>query len=99
MPDNDEKHTSVLVKDWLRNNDIQVMQWPSSSPNLNPIEHLWDVFEDRVKKHHSKNKTELTLHLIEEWSKIELSVLAKLFDSVPSRLNECIRMKGYATRY
>ena len=50
-------------------------------------------------KHHSKNKTELTLHLMEEWNKIELSVLEKLVDSVPSRLNECNRMKYYATRY
>ena len=36
---------------------------------------------------------------MEEWSKIELSVLEKLVDSVSSRLNECIRMKDYATRY
>ena len=36
---------------------------------------------------------------MEEWSKIELSVLEKLVDSVPSRLNKCIRMKSYATRY
>ena len=36
---------------------------------------------------------------MEEWSKIELFVLEKLVDSVPSRLNECIKMKGYATRY
>ena len=66
MNGNDPKHTSTLVKDWLRNNGIQVMQWPSSSPDLNPIEHLWDVLKDRVKKHHSKNKIELALHLMEK---------------------------------
>ncbi len=99
MHDNDPKHTSALVKDWLRNNGVQVLQWPSSSPDLNPIEHLWDVLEDRLKKHYPTNKTELALRLVEEWNKIEMSVLAKLVGSVPSRLNECIKMKGYLTRY
>ena len=88
MHDNDPRYTSALVKDWLRNSSIQEMQWPSASPGLNSIEYLWDVLEDCVKKHHSKNKTKLTLHLMEEWSKIELSMLEKLVDSVPSRLNE-----------
>lgn len=99
MHDNDPKHRSALVRDWLRNNGIEVLQWPSSSPDLNPIEHLWDVLEDQVKKRQPRNKKELSLYLVEEWNKIELSVLQKLVDSVPSRLNECIKMKGYATRY
>ena len=55
----------TLVKNWLRSDGIQVMQWPSSSPDLNPIEHLWDELEDRVKKHHSKDKIELALYLME----------------------------------
>ena len=52
MHDNESKHTSALIKDWLRNNGIQVMQWMSSSADFNFIEPLWDVLEDRVKKHH-----------------------------------------------
>lgn len=99
MHDNDPKHNSALVNDWLRNNGIQVLQWPFLSPDLNPIEHVWDVLEDRVKKHHPKNKTELALHLVEEWNKIDLSVFTKLVSSVPNRLHECIKMKGYPTRY
>lgn len=99
MHDNDPKHTSALVNDWLRNNNIKVLEWPSSSPDLNPIEHLWDELERRMKKHHPKNKAELGQCLLEEWQKIELPVLAKLVDSVPNRLDECIKMKGYPTRY
>ena len=41
-----------------------------TSADLNPIEYLWDVLEDRVKKHHSKNKIELAIDLMEEWNKL-----------------------------
>ncbi|CAF1047918.1 unnamed protein product [Didymodactylos carnosus] len=88
-----------IPRHWMRNNGVRVLQWPSSSLDLNPIERLWDVLEDRVKKRQPKSKTELALHLVEEWNKTELPVLAKLVGSVPSRLNECIKMKGYSTRY
>ncbi|CAF1233788.1 unnamed protein product [Didymodactylos carnosus] len=74
MHDNDPKHTLALVRSWLRNNGVRVLQWPSSSPDLNPIEHLWDVLEDRVKKRQPKNKAELALHLVEEWNKIERTI-------------------------
>ena len=42
--------------------------------------------------------TQLEHLLIQEWNKIELPVLEKLVDSVPSRLYECIKMKGYPTK-
>ena len=43
--------------------------------------------------------TKLELLLIHEWNKIELSVLEKLVDSVPSRLYKCIKTKDYPTKY
>ena len=59
MHDNDPKHTSGLVKDWLKQKTIQTLSWPSFSPDLNPIENLWDELERRVKKHQPKNLPEL----------------------------------------
>ena len=51
-----------------------------------------------MKKHQSKNLQELELHLTQEWNNNELSVLEKLVDSVASRSNECVKMKGYPTK-
>ena len=35
--DNDPKHTSKKVKKWLADNEIEVLEWPAQSPDLNPI--------------------------------------------------------------
>ena len=96
MHNNDPQHTSGVIKDWLKRKRIQRL---ASPPYLSPIENLWNELERRVKKYQPKSTTELKLLLIQEWNKIELFVLEKLVDSVPSRLYECIKMKDYSTKY
>ena len=97
--DNDPKHTAVTVKDWLKGKRIETLKWPPFSPDLNPIEHMWDELERRMKKHHPKNKEELKKALLQEWNGIGTDVTQKLVDSVPNRLYECVRVHGYPTRY
>ena len=35
--DNDPKHTAKATKEWLKKKHIKVLEWPSQSPDLNPI--------------------------------------------------------------
>ncbi|CAF4204233.1 unnamed protein product, partial [Rotaria sordida] len=97
--DNDPKHTARIVKNWLDNQGIKRLIWSPFSPDMNPIEHLWDELERRMKKHQLKNENELRDILQAEWEGIGQNITNKLVESVPSRLYECLRMKGHPTRY
>ncbi|KAG0424891.1 Transposable element Tcb2 transposase, partial [Dictyocoela muelleri] len=75
--DNDPKHSSKHVKEYLENRKIDVMIWPSQSPDLNPIEHLWAILKKRIAIVKVKNLTELKDVIVKEWNNIDVSICEK----------------------
>lgn len=97
--DNDPKHSSRLVQDWLHNNGITCLDWPPYSPDLNPIEHLWSDLKKRCEKHKPKTIEELITLIQLEWAATDKEYLKKLVDSLPRRCRAVIANKGHASGY
>ena len=68
--DNDPKHTSKVVEKWLKDSKVKVLEWPSQSPDLNPIENLWVDLKKRVRARRPTNLTQLQQLCQEEWDRI-----------------------------
>lgn len=97
--DNDPKHVAHVVKMWLIHKVPHLLVTPPQSPDLNPIEHLWDHLDKRLRKHVITSKPQLKALLLTEWQEISNDYLQKLTHSMPDRLKEVKRLKGYPTKY
>lgn len=97
--DNDPKHTAKATKEWLRKKHLKVLEWPSQSPDLNPIENLWRELKVRVARQQPRNLKALEKICMEEWAKIPAAVCANLVKDYRKRLVSVIANKGFCTKY
>lgn len=100
VQDNDPKHSSYLVREWLLYNVRRKLEYPPQSPDLNVIEYLWDHMKRQLwKRNNITSKSTLKAALLEEWSRIPIETLQKLSRSMPARLMEVLNAKGGPTKY
>ena len=99
--DNDPKHTARRTQEWLAGYGIEVLDWPAQSPDLNPIEHLWDHLKRRLNDY---DEVPTSVHALwqrveEEWEKIGMTECLKLVESMPRRVAAVLSAKGGSTKY
>ncbi|KAK3536029.1 hypothetical protein QTP70_025510, partial [Hemibagrus guttatus] len=97
--DNDPKHTSKSTSEWLKKNKMKTLEWPSQSPDLNPIEMLWHDLKKVVHARNPSNVAELQQFCKDEWAKIPPQRCNRLIASYRKRLIAVVAAKGGPTGY
>ena len=99
--DNASVHTFHSTMQWFSSKKIQVISWPSCSPDLNPIENIWGVLPRRIYANNTQYATmnDLKKAIVDAWDNLEQSLIDKLISSMPDRLIEVASKKGGPTHY
>jgi transposase len=101
--DNARSHTERETMDYLEQNNINVLPWPSKSQDLNPIEHLWDQLDKRVLQRQPPPQTldQRRQMLQQEWRTIPRNndIVRNLIESMPRRCRAVLAARGGHTRY
>lgn len=94
--DNARPHRARLVDRFLEEHHIQRMVWPSRSPDLNPIEHMWDALGRRVAGLVPPPQTlhDLQRSLSQQWTLIPNELVDNLIGSMRRRCEACIAVRG-----
>ena len=93
VADNWSVHKNAAAKEFYMKNKIRCIEWPSYSPDLNPIENLWGLMKEKLSKINIKTKQELKDKVIEIKEEIEGSFIENCIYSMRKRLKEVIRLK------
>ncbi|GFU67770.1 transposable element Tcb1 transposase [Trichonephila clavipes] len=96
MDDNAHPHRTNIVDECLQSEEITRMVWPAYSPNLNPIEHEWDMLGQRIAARQPSPTCLLEIRraLLDEWCNIPQDQIGNLILSMPTRCKACIASFG-----
>ena len=94
--DNAPCHVSKSSLAFFKSNKIELLDWPSNSPDLNPVENIWSILTERLyrtkKAYNTKEK--LWKNIIKEWKNIKPELCLKLVETLDNRLEMVISNRG-----
>ncbi len=96
-------HKAQIISEWFleHDNEFTLLKWPPQSPDLNPIEHPWDVVEReiRIMDVQPTNLLQLRDAIMSIWTKISEECFQHLVESMPRRIKAVLKAKWGPTRY
>ncbi len=93
--DNLNLHRNPEVRRWLFNYGITCMDFPTYSPDLNPIENLFADMKRRLPDRHATTIDELLDAVHDEWNATSINTLMNLAHDMPERCRKVISANGY----
>ena len=100
MHDNARPHVARIFRQFLNRNNVNVLPLQAVSPDMNPIEHIWDYLGRKVRaRGNVHNLRDLENALIQEWKNIPNVVIRRYVRSMRGRIAACINSRCGHTRY
>ncbi|KAJ4444655.1 hypothetical protein ANN_06451 [Periplaneta americana] len=89
-------HVSAATMQWYADNNVRRLDWPTQSPDLNPIEYLWVELDRRLRTREMRPSSivQMNAMLQEEWRRIPVYILHKLVEIMPDRVAAVIATRG-----
>ncbi|GFX08755.1 uncharacterized protein TNCV_4227751 [Trichonephila clavipes] len=91
------RKTRIVLRHTARTAGVMTLPWPARSPDLSPVEHVWDQLKRQMPSCHSVHDLELTVQNL--WAHLPQDNIRCLINSMPDRVVVCIDAGGGPTRY
>ena len=97
--DNDPKHRSLKALKFYKENNIKIIDWPSNSPDLNPIENIWAKIKNKICWQEFDNINKLRKRVEKEWDSLTKKNLQIYSNSMNNRIESCLLLNEKITKY
>jgi hypothetical protein len=101
MDDNARQHRARIVQHFIQQEAVQKIPWLAVSPDMNPIEHVWNFICRKINQRNPKchNCYELRTAILQEWQQFPQNRLRRLVRSMTRHVTELHNKRGGYTHY